>query len=58
MILLTGVALVDQVLRAGRWGGRGGQVSSTGFGELNAGFSPGGRGESDERRATPLPRGA
>ncbi|MDX2708828.1 DUF6191 domain-containing protein [Streptomyces sp. PA03-6a] len=52
VILLIGVAFVDQVLRAGRWGGRSGQVSATGFEQLHASFSPGKRSELDERRAT------
>ncbi|MET9873376.1 DUF6191 domain-containing protein [Actinacidiphila glaucinigra] len=52
VILLIGVAFVDQVLRLGRWGGRSGQVSSTGFEQLHASFSPGKRNELDERRAT------
>ena len=52
VILLIGVAFVDQVLRAGRWGGRSGQVSATGFEQLHASFSPGERRELDERRAS------
>ncbi|MFF3949885.1 DUF6191 domain-containing protein [Streptomyces sp. NPDC001902] len=52
VILLVGVAFVDQVLRAGRWGGRSGHVSATGFEQLHASFSPGKRSELDERRAT------
>ncbi|MFF7210694.1 DUF6191 domain-containing protein [Streptomyces sp. NPDC008238] len=56
VILLCAVALVDQVLRAGRWAGRSGQVSATGFEQLHASFSPGKRSELDERRATLLLR--
>ncbi|WP_329191105.1 DUF6191 domain-containing protein [Actinacidiphila glaucinigra] len=52
VILLIGVAFVDQVPRLGRWGGRSGQVSSTGFEQPHASFSPGRRSELDERRAT------
>lgn len=39
VILLIGVAFVDQVPRLGRWGGRSGQVSSTGFEQPHASFS-------------------
>ncbi|WP_436969466.1 DUF6191 domain-containing protein [Actinacidiphila glaucinigra] len=52
VILLIGVAFVDQVLRLGRWGGRSGQVCSTGFEQPHASFSPVRRSELDERRAT------
>ncbi|MGI5251531.1 DUF6191 domain-containing protein [Actinacidiphila glaucinigra] len=52
VILLIGVAFVDQVLRLGRWGGRSGQVSSTGFEQPHVSFSPRRRSELDERRAT------
>lgn len=56
VIPLIGVAFVDQVPRLGRWGGRSGQVSSTGFEQPHASFSPGRRSELDERRATLMPR--
>ncbi|MGW1428041.1 DUF6191 domain-containing protein [Streptomyces sp. NPDC002431] len=58
VLLLTGLALVDQVLlRAGRagllpWrnGARQGQVSATGFEQLHATFSAGKQNELKERQ--------
>ncbi|MFF0742852.1 DUF6191 domain-containing protein [Streptomyces sp. NPDC004111] len=64
VILLTVLALVDQLLlRAGRsgmlpWrnGARQGQISSTGFEQLHASFSPGKQSELKERRSALLLR--
>ncbi|MFF3020254.1 DUF6191 domain-containing protein [Streptomyces sp. NPDC057939] len=58
-IVLTVVAFLDLALvRAGRagllpwrWGGRQGQISSTGFEQLHASFSPGKQNELEERRS-------
>ncbi|MEV7617937.1 DUF6191 domain-containing protein [Streptomyces sp. NPDC089799] len=58
-LLLTVMAFTDQaLLRAGRagvlpwrWNGRQGQISSTGFEQLHASFSPGKQNELRERRS-------
>ncbi|MFG2295803.1 DUF6191 domain-containing protein [Streptomyces sp. NPDC048603] len=58
-LLLTVMAFADQALvRAGRagllpwrWNGRQGQISSTGFEQLHASFSPGKQNELRERRS-------
>ncbi len=58
VVLLTVLAFVDQVLRAGRAGvlpwrnsGRQGQISATGFEQLHAAFSPGKQSELKERQS-------
>lgn len=64
VILLTFLALVDQLmLRAGRSGllpwrnsARQGQISSTGFEQLHASFSPGKQSELKERQSALLLR--
>jgi hypothetical protein len=64
VILLTVLALVDQLmLRAGRSGllpwrnsARQGQISSTGFEQLHASFSPGKQSELKERQSALLLR--
>lgn len=58
-VLLTATAFLDLALvRAGRagllprrWSGRQGQISSTGFEQLHASFSPGKQNELKERRS-------
>lgn len=58
-ILLTAMAFLDlAMVRAGRagllpwrWNGRQGHISSTGFEELHAGFSPGKQNELKERQS-------
>ncbi|MFJ9343282.1 DUF6191 domain-containing protein [Streptomyces sp. NPDC101733] len=58
-IVLTAMAFLDLALvRAGRagmlpwrWSGRQGQISSTGFEQLHASFSPGKQHELKERRS-------
>lgn len=60
VLVLTAVAFIDQLmLRAGRagilpWRGkdRQGQISSTGFEQLHASFSPGKQSELEERKTT------
>lgn len=60
VIVLTVLAFADQLmLRAGRAGmlpwrgeGRRGQVSSTGFEQLHAAFSPGKQHELEQRKTT------
>lgn len=64
VILLTATAFADQLLlRAGRAGllpwrnsGRQGQISSTGFEQLHATFSPGKQNELKERQSSLLMR--
>ncbi|MFF0445864.1 DUF6191 domain-containing protein [Streptomyces sp. NPDC004609] len=50
VILLTVIAFGDQLLRATGRGRRTGQVSSTGFEQLHATFSPGKQSELKERQ--------
>ncbi|MFI6287319.1 DUF6191 domain-containing protein [Streptomyces sp. NPDC051018] len=56
VILLTVIAFGDQLLRATGRGKRTGQVSSTGFEQLHASFSPGKQSELKERRSALLLR--
>ncbi|MFJ2593857.1 DUF6191 domain-containing protein [Streptomyces erythrochromogenes] len=63
-LLLTAMAFLDMALvRAGRagllpWrmGGRQGQIASTGFEQLHAGFSPGKQNELKERQSARVMR--
>ncbi|MCY0936426.1 DUF6191 domain-containing protein [Streptomyces sp. H34-S4] len=63
-LLLTGIAFLDLRLeRAGRagmlpwrWNGRKGQMSSTGFEQLHASFSPGKQNELKERQSALIMR--
>ncbi|MEU5215089.1 DUF6191 domain-containing protein [Streptomyces sp. NPDC020807] len=52
VILLTVIAFADQLLRATGRGKRSGQVSSTGFEQLHATFSPGKQNELKERQSS------
>ncbi|MFI1828328.1 DUF6191 domain-containing protein [Streptomyces sp. NPDC020412] len=54
VILLTVIAFFDQILRAVGLGKRSGQVSSTGFEQLHATFSPGKQSELKERQSALL----
>lgn len=51
VILLTGIAFADQILRMTGRGKRRGQISSTGFEQLHATFSQGKQNELEERRS-------
>ncbi|WOX23028.1 DUF6191 domain-containing protein [Streptomyces solicathayae] len=51
VILLCVIAFADQILRATGRGRRQGQVSSTGFEQLHATFSPGKENELKERQS-------
>ncbi|MFF2775191.1 DUF6191 domain-containing protein [Streptomyces sp. NPDC058052] len=56
VILLTAVAFADQFLRMTGRGKRRGTVSSTGFEQLHATFSPGKQSELKERQSALLLR--
>ncbi|MFI1014260.1 DUF6191 domain-containing protein [Streptomyces sp. NPDC020965] len=56
VIILVAIAFGDQLLRMTGRGKRRGQVSSTGFEQLHASFSPGKQNELKERQSALLMR--